>query len=77
METFDQWLSALIWAFVEIYFFYIVIKITLAEIHQPENNQKNIIKTTATWLLIMLWWILAIFILGVAAALLFRCLIGV
>ena len=76
MEIFNQWASALMWAFVGICFFCIVVKITLTEIWQSENDQ-DIIKTVAIWLLIVLWWILAIFILGIAAAMVFHCLIGV
>lgn len=76
MEIFNLWASALIWAFVGICFFCIVVKITLTEMRKLENNQ-NIIETVAIWLLIVFWWMLAIFILGIAAALLFHCLIGV
>lgn len=76
MEIFNLWASALIWAFVGICFFCIVEKITLTEMRKLESNQ-NIIETVAIWLLIVLWWILAIFILGIAAAMVFHCLIGV
>ena len=76
MEIFNLWASALIWAFVGICFFCIVVKITLTEMRESESNQ-NIIETVIIWLLIVFWWMLAIFILGIAAALLFHCLIGV
>lgn len=76
MEVFNLWVSALIWAFVGICFFCIVAKITLIEMRKLESNQ-NIIETVVIWLLIVFWWMLAIFILGIAAALLFHCLIGV
>lgn len=72
----NQWVSAFIWAFVGICLFCVVVKITLTEIWQSENNQ-SFIETVAIWLLIVFWWMLAIFILGIAAALLFHCLIGV
>ncbi len=72
----NQWVSAFIWAFVGICLFYVVVKITLIKIWQSESDQ-SIIETVAIWLLIVFWWILAIFILGIAAALLFHCLIGV
>lgn len=72
----NQWVSTLIWTFVGICFFCIVVKITLTEMWQLESSQ-DIIKTVVIWLLIVFWWILAIFILGIAAALLFHCLIGV
>lgn len=76
MEIFNLWASALIWAFVGICLFCIVVKITLTEMRKSESNQ-NIIETVIIWLLIVFWWMLAIFILGIAAALLFHCLIGV
>lgn len=72
----NQWVSAFIWAFVGICLFCVVVKITLTEIWQSENNQ-SFIETVTIWLLIVFWWMLAIFILGIAAALLFHCLIGV
>ena len=72
----NQWVSALIWTFVVICFFCIVVKITLIEMWQLESSQ-DIIKTVVIWLLVVFWWILAIFILGIAIALLFHCLIGV
>lgn len=77
MEIFNRWFSALIWAFVGICFFYLVIKITLAKIRESENGQESVIRTVMSWLLIVFYWILAIFILGIAAALLFHCMIGV
>lgn len=72
----NQQVSAFIWAFVGICFFRGVTKITLVKMWQLENNQ-DIIETVLIWLLIVFWWMLAIFILGIAFVPLFHCLIGV
>lgn len=72
----NQWISAFVWAFVGICLFCVVVKITLTKIWQLESDQ-SIIETVVIWLLIVFWWMIAIFILGIAAALLFHCLIGV
>lgn len=73
----NQWISALIWAFVGICFFCIVVKIILTKIWWQLESSQDIIETVAIWLLIVFWWMLATFILGIAVVLLFHLMIGV
>lgn len=77
----NQWVSTLIWAFVGICFFCIVVKIILTKLWWQLENDQDIIETVEIWLLIVFWWMLATFILGITVVqlfvLLFHLMIGV
>lgn len=72
-----NWIVALLTAFMALDFFFIIVKLTLSEIHCAQAAKNPLWLNFIIAILMLMLWGTAIFILGATASVLFHLMIGV
>lgn len=72
-----NWIVALLTAFMALDFFFIIVKLTLSEIHCAQAAKNPLWLNFIIAILMLMLWGIAIFALGATASVLFHLMIGV
>lgn len=72
-----NWIVALLTTFMALDFFFIIVRLTLSEIHYAKTAKNPLWLNFVIAVLMLILWGIAIFALGVTASVLFHLMIGV
>ena len=72
-----NWIVALLTAFMALDFFFIIVRLTLSEIHRAQAMKNPLWLNFIIAALMLMLWGIAIFALGATASVLFHLMIGV
>lgn len=71
------WIEALLTTFMAVDFFFIIVRMTLSEIHRAQISKNPLWLNFVIAVLMLMLWGIAIFALGATAGILFHLMIGV
>lgn len=71
------WIEALLTTFMAVDFFFIIVRMTLSEIHRAQISKNPLWLNFVIAVLMLMLWGIAIFALGATASILFHLMIGV